>query len=124
MTFQRWPLQGRIPSLDGIRAISITLVLFAHASGPGMPSHKRLGDLAGDFGVRTFFVLSGLLITTLLVREQHVSLREFYIRRTLRIFPAFYAYAIVIALLATLGVIALPPDDFAALEARSAGRAS
>ena len=118
VTFPRafeWPPNGRIPSLDGIRAVSITLVLIAHVGGTGVVINKHVEDLVGDLGVRTFFVLSGFLITTLLDREQrtrgHISLREFYIRRTLRIFPAFYAYAFVVALLSALGVIALLPGD-------------
>lgn len=118
VTFPRafdWPSHGRIPSLDGIRAVSITLVLLAHAGGTGIAIDRRVENLAGDLGVRTFFVLSGFLITTLLTREERthgrISLREFYIRRTLRIFPAFYAYAIVIAVLASLGAIALLPGD-------------
>ena len=60
-------------------------------------------------GVATFFVISGYLITYLLRRESEqrgrISLRGFYYRRILRIFPAFYSYLIVIALLAPLGVV-------------------
>lgn len=73
-----------IPSLDGIRALAFCLVFIAHA----WDTHL------GMFGVTVFFFLSGFLITTLMRREFElsgsVSLRNFYIRRTLRIFPPLY----------------------------------
>jgi peptidoglycan/LPS O-acetylase OafA/YrhL len=77
----------RLPALDGIRAIAVFLVIFYHAGIPGVP---------GGLGVLLFFVLSGFLITWLMLSEVErsgtVSLRKFYARRSLRIFPAFYAY--------------------------------
>jgi peptidoglycan/LPS O-acetylase OafA/YrhL len=74
------------PSLDGIRAASFLLVFAAHA---GL---ERI--VPGGFGVTVFFFLSGYLITTLL-RIEHdrrgtISLRQFYLRRALRILPPFY----------------------------------
>jgi peptidoglycan/LPS O-acetylase OafA/YrhL len=95
----------RIPSLDGLRAISITLVMLSHLIGTErFPVQNArvmlvpLGDL-GALGVRIFFVISGYLITTLLLQEHArtgtISLRAFYVRRTLRIFPAFYAFALL-----------------------------
>src|SRR5205814_4799975 len=64
-------VHGRIPSLDGLRALSIALVMFAHlndtrgfGSSPEL-EHWQLGNL----GVRVFFVISGFLITTLLLEE-------------------------------------------------------
>ena len=110
---------GRIPTLDGVRAISIGLVLAAHAIGTGaIPMHKRAAHLFGDVGVRTFFVLSGFLITTLLIREHakhgSISLKNFYVRRVLRIFPAFYLYLAVAAVLAALGWVALGSGDMLA----------
>jgi peptidoglycan/LPS O-acetylase OafA/YrhL len=83
-----------IPSLDGLRAVSFMLVFLGHVGTPGVP---------GGFGVTVFFFLSGYLITTLLRLEVErtgtVSLRHFYLRRALRIWPPFYlvlliAYAI------------------------------
>ena len=69
-----------------------------------MASHLSL--ISGEFGylgVSIFFAISGFLITWLLLREQGgtgtISLRGFYARRTLRIFPAFYVYWIVCILL-------------------------
>ncbi|MBI5547376.1 MAG: acyltransferase [Deltaproteobacteria bacterium] len=78
------------PALDGLRAISILVVIWHHAGGEGAS-----GILARGFhGVSLFFAISGFLITTLLLREQdtkgQISLSRFYLRRTLRIFPLYY----------------------------------
>lgn len=98
----------RIPSLDGLRAISILLVLWSHASLTyGFPWRHpwehwlgQFGLYHGEFGVGIFFVISGYLITTLLMREREktgqISLGKFYVRRAFRIFPAAYVYLIVI----------------------------
>jgi peptidoglycan/LPS O-acetylase OafA/YrhL len=79
---------SHIPALDGIRGISALLVFCAHAG--------LLPRQYGALGVAIFFVLSGFLITWLLLRENEVSgsvsMKGFYIRRTLRIFPAFYVF--------------------------------
>jgi peptidoglycan/LPS O-acetylase OafA/YrhL len=107
---------GRIPSLDGVRAVSILLVVVSHLIGTrGFPvTTTPLLDL-GDLGVRVFFVLSGFLITGLLLSEwgrtARIDLRAFYVRRTLRIFPAFYAYLAVLALLALAGAVTLRGGD-------------
>jgi peptidoglycan/LPS O-acetylase OafA/YrhL len=75
-----------IKGLDGIRAVSISLVFFAHLG------FRHLSP--GKFGVNVFFLLSGFLITTLMIREHgargRVSIKGFYIRRALRIFPPMY----------------------------------
>lgn len=94
--------QHRIPSLDGLRAISITLVILSHLVKWKHLSVSVLGSY-GDLGVHIFFVLSGYLITNLLLREYArtatISLSDFYIRRALRIFPAALVFmAVVIAL--------------------------
>ena len=88
---------GYRPELDGLRGISILLVFVHHF-------YHRL--LPGGFlGVDIFFVLSGFLITSLLLqewnREGSISLSNFYIRRALRLMPALLALALV------LGVFAL-----------------
>jgi peptidoglycan/LPS O-acetylase OafA/YrhL len=109
----------RIPSLDGLRALSISLVLLAHLAGTHhfftMPSMARLGDL-GNLGVRMFFVISGFLITKLLLveldRTRRISLKAFYIRRVLRIFPAFYVFIIIASLLTLAGFAQLDRSDF------------
>jgi peptidoglycan/LPS O-acetylase OafA/YrhL len=105
---------GRIPSLDGLRAVSVTMVLVAHlATRAGL--HLRL-DL-GNLGVRVFFVLSGFLITTLLAREHEttgrIGLGAFYLRRTLRIFPPFYALLLAVTAARLAGVLPLPWSDLA-----------
>ncbi|OYW70121.1 MAG: hypothetical protein B7Z21_00060, partial [Verrucomicrobiales bacterium 32-60-5] len=97
------PSQGafHIASLDGMRAVAILIVFLSHA---GL-SHV----VPGLFGVTVFFFLSGYLITTLLRMEceKHggANLRQFFLRRTLRILPPFYLILAVIALLTFLSVL-------------------
>jgi len=78
---------GHLPALDGLRMVAVLLVVLYHFGFQSIP---------GGHGVLTFFVISGFLITWLLLKEADtygaVSLRLFYIRRTLRIFPAFYTF--------------------------------
>lgn len=87
-----------IPSVDGLRFIAVFLVVFYHF---GIPL------VNGGLGVLIFFVISGFLITWLLLEEElrwgNVSLKFFYIRRLLRIFPAFYAYWVLVVI--GIGVI-------------------
>lgn len=98
---------GRLPSLDGWRAVSILLVLVSHNHfAAGFPEHleKPLHYLFdGHLGVRFFFVISGLLITWLMIGEEkksgEVNLRHFYARRALRILPVYGAFLIVMALI-------------------------
>ena len=85
-------------SLDGLRALSIAGVIWFHSwwGTPYFPQFNRIPVLRqGSFGVHIFFVISGFLITTLLLRERDrcgkISIREFYIRRALRIWPLYYA---------------------------------
>jgi peptidoglycan/LPS O-acetylase OafA/YrhL len=92
----------RIPSLDGLRAISITLVILSHLVKWKHVSLQVIGSY-GALGVFIFFVLSGYLITNLLLREHErtgtVSLRDFYIRRAFRIFPAALVFLTVVIIL-------------------------
>lgn len=102
---------SRIPSLDGLRAVSIVLVLMSHVPHTyGYPLHAtweiilgNFGIAHGEMGVAVFFVISGYLITTLLMKEREkagrISLGNFYVRRALRIFPAAYLYLLVITAL-------------------------
>jgi peptidoglycan/LPS O-acetylase OafA/YrhL len=80
----------RIPSLDGLRAISISLVLAGHLSKAGS-TPQFLASYAGT-GVQIFFTVSGYLITAILLEEHSqtstINLRQFYIRRAYRILPA------------------------------------
>ena len=78
-----------LPGLDGLRALCVLSVI---------ASHSGLAPLGG-LGVNTFFVLSGFLITWLLLEEWNkssdISLKNFYVRRVLRIFPAYYVFIII-----------------------------
>jgi len=83
---------GYHPALDGLRAISILMVLARHLNLQGV-------FLSGDHGVDIFFVLSGFLITTLLLREHdasgRISLRHFYVRRALRLYPVIVVVLVI-----------------------------
>jgi peptidoglycan/LPS O-acetylase OafA/YrhL len=101
-----------IPSLDGLRAGSIALVIVGHSlaylhGDPVRFPFTQLSEL-GKSGVDVFFVISGFLITHILLREQQstgtIRLRSFYFRRFFRIFPPFYAYLLVVAVLSFLGI--------------------
>ncbi|MCR4348073.1 MAG: acyltransferase [Sulfuricaulis sp.] len=92
---------GTIPSLDGIRAIAVALVFFAHSGFDDL--------IPGGLGVTIFFVLSGYLITTLM-RIEHargggISYRGFYLRRLLRLMPPLFIVVAVAGLLAALSII-------------------
>jgi peptidoglycan/LPS O-acetylase OafA/YrhL len=115
--------QRNILSLDGLRAVSILLVLLAHSSWflPGIitqssPFRFVVGN--GMHGVAVFFVISGYLITTILLRElassHSISLRRFYFRRTLRIFPPYYAFLAVMGLLWAGHVLTFDRTSFVA----------
>lgn len=84
-----------IPELDGIRGIAILLVMIFHIGNPIFRG--------GFIGVDIFFVLSGFLITSLLLKEydlkQKISLKNFYIRRALRLAPALLIILFTIAVL-------------------------
>jgi peptidoglycan/LPS O-acetylase OafA/YrhL len=108
----------RIPSLDGLRAISIALVIISHLSGTRnfiVPQRVAGFFALGELGVRVFFVISGFLITGLLLRELEVNrtihLRKFYFRRTFRIFPAYYVFIFVLIISQNLGLINLSSRD-------------
>lgn len=83
-----------LPYLDGLRAISILLVLGFHQLGP---LTGWIGaQLNGWVGVDLFFIISGFLISSILLKERErkgrFSLKNFYVRRWLRICPAYYAF--------------------------------
>ncbi|MFT4512619.1 MAG: peptidoglycan/LPS O-acetylase OafA/YrhL [Planctomycetota bacterium] len=93
-----------IPSLDGLRAIAVLLVLWCHIplTTPGYAiwlAEIRWWVRPGDFGVELFFALSGFLITRILLaeRERNQPVRWFMLRRLLRIFPIYYLLLIVMA---------------------------
>jgi peptidoglycan/LPS O-acetylase OafA/YrhL len=98
------PLPARFPSLDGWRALSILLVLGQHSivtfDFPKKTSPWFKWFVDGNLGVRFFFVISGFLITYLLLKEHlqtgNVVLRKFYARRALRILPVYFVYLTVV----------------------------
>jgi peptidoglycan/LPS O-acetylase OafA/YrhL len=102
--------EKRIPGLDGIRALSIMLVVLGHVSY-GVTVWSKYGG----FGVESFFVLSGFFITWLLCVEEDrrgaISLPSFYARRSLRILPPAFLYIASVSLLAVLGLADLAPKE-------------
>jgi peptidoglycan/LPS O-acetylase OafA/YrhL len=97
----RLRLRGHVPVLDGLRGLAILLVLFAHFTPKG--GHTLVGAIVrgiasvGSTGVDLFFVLSGFLITGILLEAKGGAhyFRNFYARRTLRIFPLYYGVLFV-----------------------------
>jgi peptidoglycan/LPS O-acetylase OafA/YrhL len=115
------PGPGRIIGLDGLRGFSILFVIIGHLGGTRnytlpAPITAALAKVPlASMGVRIFFVISGFLITSLLLQEEQrtgtVSLSRFYFRRTLRIFPPFYLFIATVFLLEMAGLIALQAGD-------------
>ncbi len=95
------PSKFYIPSLDGIRTIAFLIVFLSHAGLNQI--------IPGAFGVTIFFFLSGYLITTLLRREYEahgfINLKNFYVRRILRIWPGFYLVLFLGTILTLIGVL-------------------
>jgi len=113
-------MKKRLVELDGLRGLAVMMVVFGHAGGT--LSHGYTGWLSplqllpdGEMGVRIFFILSGFLITSILVAEydwtKTICLLDFYKRRVLRIFPAFYTYLIVVTVLSVLGILPVAPQS-------------
>lgn len=97
------PLQSSyFPALDGLRGLSILIVLLGHF-GINKLIYKYRLLIDGDIGVHIFFVISGFLITTLLLKEKlrngHISVRYFYIRRALRILPVAWLFLLFLVIL-------------------------
>ncbi|MFC1719536.1 acyltransferase family protein [Pseudomonadota bacterium] len=96
-----------MPQLDGLRAVAVGLVILSHWTG------LKILSPGGHIGVQIFFVLSGFLISGILLvardaaasaqRNRFGVFRAFYIRRFLRIFPAYYA------VLAVAFIVGIPP---------------
>ena len=89
------PILPYIPGLDGLRAIAVVAVLLYHGQDlTGIPAFLK--PQGGFLGVEMFFVISGFLITALLVREQQaterIDLKAFWIRRARRLLPALYLF--------------------------------
>jgi peptidoglycan/LPS O-acetylase OafA/YrhL len=103
-------LAGHLPALDGLRGLAIAMVIAHHFISfkhtPGMLAGV-LGAFAASLwcGVDLFFVLSGFLVTRVLLaaRGRQRYFRNFYIRRALRVFPLYYSVLAVLLVLALLG---------------------
>ena len=97
----KWRLPAAIPELDGLRGLAILLVLICHSAfwveSPGLRSFFG----SGRVGVDLFFVLSGFLITGILLdtRNNRRRTRDFYIRRGLRIWPLYFVFLLLAVLL-------------------------
>lgn len=108
----------KIPSLDGLRAVSILIVLNTHATLTGSypKSISKFIPFIGDFGVTVFFVISGFLITSLLIKEKEnqgkIDLGNFYIRRVLRIFPVYFLFLGVVLLIDNFQRLSIPQNFY------------
>jgi peptidoglycan/LPS O-acetylase OafA/YrhL len=105
------------PGLDGLRGIAILIVVLAHV-GLNRYLWQFKFYLVSNTGVHMFFVLSGFLITTLLLKEKlhtgRISLKHFYIRRALRILPVAYFFLVVLIILNQVYHLKISTADFIA----------
>jgi peptidoglycan/LPS O-acetylase OafA/YrhL len=102
--------------LDALRAISVSMVIFSHWAGYHNNLWSDVFWFNGEVGVKLFFIISGFLITRILLEERYKSeqlqysrqpiLKNFYIRRFLRIFPVYYATIFI-------GIVLQHPDMLA-----------
>jgi peptidoglycan/LPS O-acetylase OafA/YrhL len=102
-----------VPSLNGLRALSIGIVVAVHCGFKNFNTPQFPG---GQFGVNIFFVLSGFLITLLLLEEEKltntISLKKFYVRRVLRIFPVYCILLVTYYVLQMNGVLRLSTNSW------------
>ncbi len=112
LNFDQCRSTKHFPVFDGLRACAVLMVVLRHCPQMDWPVLQQL-QKAGQYGVDIFFVLSGFLITTLMLREPEDTpsnrLGRFYLRRILRIFPLYYMAVMLYWLLAHLS-----PDPGAA----------
>ncbi len=100
------------PGLDGVRALAVTAVVLYHLGTTGLRVGGKSTPLApgGFIGVDIFFVLSGFLITSLLLAERattgKISIKQFYVRRARRLLPALYTMMAVVSIAAAYGFTA------------------
>lgn len=107
-------------SLDGLRAVSILFVILSHILNFRLGLSTQITIIEGGLGVQIFFIISGFLITSLLLKEKvntgDISLKKFYLRRVLRIFPVAYLFILIIYLLDLAFQLNITrPDFFSAL---------
>jgi peptidoglycan/LPS O-acetylase OafA/YrhL len=109
MKYREFQAARYFPELDGLRALSILLVISIHTTDP------LWAPLKGNVGVTIFFVISGFIITTLLLREEdkrgRIRTGAFYARRAFRILPVYYV--VLLAYIVLIGLLRLQPgaDD-------------
>ncbi len=117
---------NKYPSINGLRAFSVILVVISHLSLQFdifekliafkwiRPMTSFLRD--GQLGVNIFFVISGFLITSRLLQEEKnygsISLKNFFIRRVLRIFPAYYFLLLIYLVIQFLGYISISEESW------------
>ncbi|MEH2191975.1 MAG: acyltransferase [Nostoc sp.] len=116
-------IQKRINSFDGLRAIAILLVLLDHAKNT-IHFKNDIWDLVSIFiansslGVRLFFVLSGYLITVILLKEINesgiIDLKRFYVRRAIRLFPSLYCFIVVVFIINLIAHLNISAEQFIA----------
>jgi len=113
--------QKKIPSLSGLRALSIIIVLIGHSrfvpNSPKCFSFIEQYIVHMSFGVQMFYVISGFLITGLLLKEKaeqgSINIKRFYIRRFLRIFPVAFLFILTLVALKLTGVLYISNHDLA-----------
>ena len=97
-----FPIRGHVPVLDGIRGLAILTVIFYHARNQMKPEGGFDATWSALFsvgwcGVDLFFVLSGFLITGILLdaKQDPKCIPKFFMRRVLRIFPLYFLYLFI-----------------------------
>lgn len=112
MEFKTFQSKKEISNIDGLRGISIAFVMLHHIPYLTNPILKNLQE-NGRLGVMLFFVISGFLITNLAIREKNATgafnLKNFYIRRSLRIFPLYYFVLAIVCFL--VFIVHVYPED-------------
>lgn len=107
---------GYYPAIDGLRGVAILMVILVHF-GTNLYSFRYHISLDSRAGVHTFFILSGFLITTLLLKEKvrdgGINLKYFYLRRALRILPLLFLFLLVLFVLDLIFKLRLTAFDFA-----------